>query len=349
MKKFFMFAAMASVALVSCVKNEPAMPVAQQDEISFESPLMAVPVKAVAEKTAFDQASDSFDVWGYFTDAKKTNVFTATQLYMNKVEISYDDSETAWKASTPYYWPNNGFLTFLAVYPSGLNATVVDSGVKITGYEVEETANVDLLVSEVSYDNVYIETGAPLVFNHVLSSVQFKVNTDVDDSHTLVLKSIKLKNINTTGSFQQDLTTGQMEAAAASDAAWTLADPKVLGEYTAFSGTQELTSTLEFVKGSGDNKTDLILLPQILETTQGTAAEIEVVYTLVNDTMGGSATPIEQEVTAVLAKDSVTEWLRGKRYTYNLTISLDEITFNPSVSDWEDGGSEAEEVTPDYN
>ena len=42
MKKFFMFAAMASVALASCVKNEPAMTVAQQDEIAFDLPVVAL-------------------------------------------------------------------------------------------------------------------------------------------------------------------------------------------------------------------------------------------------------------------------------------------------------------------
>ena len=50
MKKFFMFAAMASVALVSCVKNETA-PIAEeaQQEITFALPVLSPNLKSTNE------------------------------------------------------------------------------------------------------------------------------------------------------------------------------------------------------------------------------------------------------------------------------------------------------------
>ena len=46
---------------------------------------------------------------------------------------------------------------------------------------------------------------------------------------------------------------------------------------------------------------------------------------------------IENNVSSVSLNTSktVTEWLRGKRYIYTLTIGLDEILFAPTVTDWD--------------
>ena len=110
-----MFAAMASVALASCVKNEPAMTVAQQDEIAFDLPVMATPVKSVTETTAFAD-SDNFTVWGYITPAAQTS-FVNQQLYMNGVKVTCQDG--VWKAAAgKYYWPNNSYLTFVGYAPT---------------------------------------------------------------------------------------------------------------------------------------------------------------------------------------------------------------------------------------
>ena len=45
MKKFFFLAALASIALASCVKNEPAK-VDSQKEISFTTPVLGASTKA---------------------------------------------------------------------------------------------------------------------------------------------------------------------------------------------------------------------------------------------------------------------------------------------------------------
>ena len=362
MKKFFMFAAMASVALVSCVKNEPATVMADQDEVTFEVPVLAPAVKSVDETVegAFDS---DFKVWGYFTEAQQT-AFAPSALYMNGVNIELT-TEGVWKSSEgKYYWPNNGYLTFVGYAPSDANGAyaVGNNGLNITGYTVDSDAAEDLLVSKISYNNTKLTSannhdteaysnGAEIVFEHALSSIQFTVKTTadiVDNNYTLVVKKITILDAESKGDFAQvlDGTSHQMEASEAANDGWS---PKnVPADYVAYDGTGlTLTKDAQYTNGVAaqtENKTDLILLPQVI----GDDVKLEVQYTLKNTSMG-AADPILQTTTVDLNETTVLQWLRGKRYTYNLTIKLDEITFDPEVSAWVAGAEQENDVTPDYN
>ena len=368
MKKFFMFAAMASVALASCVKNEPAMTVAQQDEIAFDLPVVAPAVKSVTETVegAFNQ---SFKVWGYFSASEMENFTNATP-YMPGVVISLQDG--VWKsAGTKYYWPNNGYLTFVGYAPSDAVGTydVAATGLIIDDYVVDADADVDLLVSQISYNNTKpnsdndhgteaYENGAEIVFEHALSSVQFTVKTlqeILDNDYTLVVKKISILGAQSKGDFTQKLeeTPTQMALSTTTNDGWAATDPVVTANYVAYTNatataTPEgitLTANPLYTNGSDTqtaNTTDLILLPQVI----GENVKLEVVYTLANATM---TTPAEQTTTVDLNETTVDQWLRGKRYTYNLTVKLDEITFDPEVSAWVTGADQVNDVTPDYN
>lgn len=362
MKKFFMFAAMASVALVSCVKNETATLVADQDEVTFVSPVLAPSVKSVTE-TVEGAFTSAFKVWGYFTAAEQV-AFAPSALYMNGVNIKLTDG--VWKSSDgKYYWPNNGYLTFVGYAPSSAIGTysVGNNGLNITGYTVGEDADEDLLVSKISYNNTKLNAaedhgtaaysnGAEIVFEHALSSIQFTVKTTadiVDNNYTLVVKKITILNAESKGDFAQvlDATSNQMEASEAANDGWS---PKnVPANYVAYNNAEGLTLTAaaQFTNGAAAqtaNKTDLILLPQVI----GDDVKLEVQYTLKNASMG-TADPILQTTTVDLNETTVLQWLRGKRYTYNLTIKLDEITFDPEVSAWVAGDAQDNDVTPDYN
>lgn len=343
MKKFFMFAAMASVAFASCVKNEPVVSVAEQAEIAFDAPLLAPAVKSVAETTT--ATLPNFKVWGYFT-ATAVQSFSLTfsdatalsnSLYMNGVEIG-KDAHNIWKSTDKkYYWPVNGSLTFLACAPSSVaNVSVASNGLNIKDYVVGQKADQDLLVSKVAYgvnkkDHAN-NGGAPIVFEHALSSILFKVKTTddiVDNNYTLTVKKISLKGVVSTGSFAQKLDAQEhnMKPSTAENNGWTAGT--TMQDYVAYENATGITLTKDLQSTTtGENLTDLILLPQVL--TDDT--EVEVVFTLKNATMTGNA--IEQTLTAKLAQGSTQQWLRGKRYVYNLTIGLQEITFAPQVSPW---------------
>jgi hypothetical protein len=76
------------------------------------------------------------------------------------------------------------------------------------------------------------------------------------------------------------------------------------------------------------NQTDLICLPQTLPA----GATVVVTYSI---NPPGALTPeVDVTLETKIAALSATEWEPGKRYTYNLTIGLDEIYFAPEVTNW---------------
>ena len=69
------------------------------------------------------------------------------------------------------------------------------------------------------------------------------------------------------------------------------------------------------------------------DRANGNNVKLRVTFTLQNDQM---AEPITQVSTKDLITDTVTEWKEGCRYLYTISVDLDEIYFEPSVTDWVD-------------
>ena len=379
MKKFFMFAAMASVAFASCVKNETApVAISAEQEIVFESPVLLPNVKSTNEIQNNFPTDVNIGVWAHFfdnDDDEYTN-FAAGQLYMGKdtygLEIQYFADATVdnpnnttaevgtWKhATNKYYWPKNGSLTFSAYAPCTAKtkdaASVGATGILFEDYVVDHETNSnqeDLLFSERVYnkkavDNntTYPYAGVALDFKHALSSIVFKVKAQADYSTTqLTVKKIELLNVVNKGSFNQGLDD---EDGAVTDGPetqlWTLATAAenkkiysvdlpaggiILDEtnvkYT-HNGETDATAPV-----AGKRVTDLILLPQELDNCQ-----LRVTFELLNDQMDQNR-PLTQVLVKDLATTTVDEWLRGSRYTYTISVALDEIYFEPTVTDWDD-------------
>ena len=373
MKKFFMFAAMASVTFASCVKNEPAPSVIDdQVEIAFEAPVLAPNVKSATEFHNDFPTDVKIGVWAYYyvnptnaeLEANYTN-FDAGTLYMGSAQgglpiqytqLSADPLSGTWKhAVNKYYWPKNGALTFTAYAPyteaNARLANTTESGVTFTDYVVPANDNSlmeDLLYSERVYDatvanltnpdrsNAY--EGVSLVFKHALSSIRFTLKAAADyNPTTLIVKKIELLNVVSKGSFDQNLADA--DDATSPKGVWTLSDVKET--YTVdLPSTDGITLSSTEVKyannaqvaapvsANGKQVTDFILLPQKLNNVQ-----LRVTFTLKNDQM---AAPIEQVLTKKLITDTVTEWHEGSRYTYNVAVALDEIYFEPTVTNWVD-------------
>ena len=378
MKKFFMFAAMASVALVSCVKNEgPSAALSAEQEIVFESPILLPNVKSTNEIQNDFPTDVNIGVWAhFFNNAQAGDNYTQWvdgQLYMGKeqggLELQYfataavDNPNNAtatvgtWKnAANKYYWPKNGSLTFSAYAPysdkTKKAASVDAEGIHFTDYRVSATpsAQEDLLFSERVYnkkavDNntTYPYAGVSLDFKHALSSIVFKVKAQADYSSTqLKVTKIELLNIVNKGTFNQGLadTDGDLTEGPGTQL-WTLATADtnkvtysvdlpaggiILHEtnvkYT-HNGTTNATAA-----SKGKKVTDLILLPQELDNCQ-----LRVTFELLNDQMDQTK-PLTQVLVKNLMTATVGKWLRGSRYTYTISVALDEIYFEPTVTDW---------------
>lgn len=365
MKKFFFLTVVAGVALAGCVKNEPA-PFESEQQITFAAPVVGLNTKAVNEvwnNYPTDAAYD-FVVWGYYYAGGTYTGFADGQLYMNNVTVSYDGTLSGWAPATPYYWPKNGSLTFIAYSPATLKATeditVTKAGIQIEDYTVDAdpAKQVDLLFSERAYNKKSVDddiagsgetdkdpsvtddryAGVHLSFKHALSSILFTARTkDTYTGTTITLKEISLLNIKSSGTFNQTLKDANGETTAANTEVWAgQNEPK---NYVISGLNQILDANAYYPSTNGTGspavadglrKSDFILLPQKFEI-YAPIPTIQVKYTIESP----DSAPIEQ-VQEVPLRTLTDEWKWGYRYIYNLIIALDKIYFEPYVTPWTD-------------
>ena len=362
MKKLFFIAAIASAALVGCTKNELAPSVTEQQEISFANPVMS-PATKVAEVANDYSTSLHFGVWAHFydqtTDLSKYTTFAGGEVYMNNVEVEYVDGVKGWKnATTPYFWPKNGSLTFIAYSPYGATGAGVDAnGIKFTNYVVGDASDQDdLLFSERAYDKKAVDqptsaadpyAGVQLNFKHALSSIMFKVKAAGNyPGHTLKVIKVEILNAYSKGTFSQGLGDNGTAVTAdpATNPGWSgQSSERTYVAYDNTTGIELHPTNVKFLHSGSiaatDNTTDLILLPQPLKHTGTSEVVVKVTYTLQNDDM---SSPIKQVGEIKLATGNaggyfagIESWQRGKRYIYTISVGLDEIYFDPIVTGWD--------------
>ena len=336
MKKTVLFIA-AAAALAACSKNE-VMPagVAGDAEITW---LTAPKSKAIADRDSRKDFSHDnvFASYAYALGAGKTwsADYASAAEYVPGVTISYMND--VWKnADTKYFWPKEGSLTFFAwsinennlnAYKNAVSCTPAD-GIK-ADLDVVANKNVDFLVADMQADKnanekLYDHNGVPTLFRHKLSYVVFKVRTDKDYSEmkTITLKSIKFTGASSKGAYSQLAEGAVFEKIADSDAAdqtYSAADQVVLGgEY------QDVASVDQY-----------LYMPQ---TFTENGAELNIVYTVTTkkEYTGGQNDYEETLNYTVDVKNLFASWEMGKRYTFNLTFSLDEILWDPAVENWTD-------------
>lgn len=355
MKKVFLIAA-AVVAFAACSKNEVLPSSSINNEISFN---VAPRTKALAHDQSAFGVDNHFISYAYFlTDDKKwpTN---AGSIYINGAEVSshVDASATGgrvWKAANSYYWPKSekSSLTFFA-WSKNTNecslaggATVScdpQKGIAFTGYDVTSNKNVDLLVADVAAnkhgnENLYTYSGVPTLFRHKLSYVIFKVKTQkAYAGKEFALKSIKFVGLGSKASYDQKANDGT-DPVYNTVGEW--ATTTATADQVYFNATTPVVFTdTDFVletaaTASVDQK---YYLPQALTAVTpgaGVAGSIEVVYTI--KTTEGEAVSTETVTRYISAKSMFADDLKiNKKYTCTLTFSLDEITWDPAVQDWD--------------
>ena len=355
MKKLFFIAAIASAALVSCIKNELAPSVTEQHEIAFAAPVVGLHTKAAEIEGTTYPNTVNFNVWAWYHE----NVFNGTgNVYMNEVTVKYsaedpdagDSGENTWRPEKAYYWPKNGKLTFEAYSPSNLETKVtgcsvtstVDGGLVVADYDVPADAanQIDLLYSDRNYNRVASSTnkdggydGVDIAFNHALAVVKVFVKAENDAA----IKDVRVKDVHIINAYHKGtLTVSPDYLTATNSPLWNPIDDRTT--YDVVSATDYTTSiTLTSTSVYQQLGVNHILLPQVF-TTSGTKIKID--YYINN----GGEFPIEQTYTFDLAStdhkddasNQIKSWEMGKRYTYNITIGVDDIYFAPSVKDWDD-------------
>ena len=364
MKKLIvLFSAVA--ALAACSKNEVVPAVSGENvEISYK-----VAPRTKAETQTFD-TKNVFASWAYYLPKKSSwdNNSKDAKIYIGKegddgIKISYGNN--VWKdQTTSYYWPKEGKLTFFAYSLNSSSLTDksgTDTHFTCLNHEsqygifgslnLDTHPNTDFLVADIAKDktanqNVYNFNGVPTLFKHKLSRVKFAVKKKADYANTTItLNSITFKKLvygMTYTQFKNDAAKGIITDYIAPG---TNRDKEQ--EYT--KTDFEVSSSTAFVPVP--NEVRYIYIPQDFKnvTDATKIATIEVKYT-VTLKKGTSETDkgISETYTKTLnVKDIFDSWEIGKRYTFNLIFSLDEIKWAPAVGDWEDEIKNIDVVTGD--
>ena len=358
MKKIFILATIASVALAGCTKNELAAPTNEQEVITFADPVAHVVTKTVLTPVEYPTTS-SFSVFAdyhknvYATDKSADTNFSAYMRGTEGVDVTHKTTaigefDSYWSPATPYYWPKDGYLTFAAYSPASAkeNAAIsysIFNGISIQNYEVKQdlTNQCDLMLSNRVSDQKSTDMvtnspspydGVQLTFSHVLSAIKFTVATDIDYSaggYTITLNTLKVKNAYKQGDLKQ-FANKDVNAVALANI-WSNVDTEETTGYTV-CGTDKPLST-RAVKFSEDIDADLVLLPQGLDHTANSGGKVtaEVVYTIAK----AGESSIQYTANLDLSGKTDGKWDAGKRYIYEITIGMEQVVFAPTVTGWD--------------
>ena len=349
MKKSLIIAGLACVALAACTKNE-VVSVAPDQEITFQT----IETKAAS---SFKQ-TNIFTSYAYFLPETATNWdtdATSSQTYIDGAEVSYNSTNHYWKSSSAYYWPKKGKLTFFAWSTNSPATTMVGATVKCskeTGITVDEldittNKNVDFLVADIAKDQTANTTshedkggnawqnGVPTVFKHALSSIAFKAMTvsngvaydyKTNNGIEFYITSIDIKSAVNRKYTQGNTTSNHTWE----DVASTTASPlDVLTPATRIEVTKDAPTTT-YAPVDDDYK---IVMPQTFAASDGNT--ITVNYDIVYFATGG--TPVTESISKTVDlfdAFGATGWKPTKKYILTIKLGLDEILWDPDVTDW---------------
>lgn len=381
MRKSLFFAAFACVALASCVTDDVSennQEVKSPQKITFNAPVVSGITRAVAGEQPkgtpnIYSKNEKFRVYAMWSKSNYTE-WKEDNLYMNGIVVAHGgDGANYWASEyynnqNPYYWPEDGCLTFAAYSPAdatneATSITYNANGLKVENFTIKDNCaeQYDLMYSIRSYNRIASENnltgdghttnsynGVDILFKHALSSIKFKVKTDTEYKGTTIkIKMIEILNVSNKGTFQENITDG---ANYISDPEWTVDyNSGNQKNYTAWENTGGQTVS----HGTAQDLTgisDIILLPQdMANSLANKIIAVRVKYSITS----GSGKEIEQENTLYLNdydndgtgndyyKDkntnaNIAAWEMGKRYTYTINFGLDKIFFSPEVTNWTD-------------
>lgn len=323
MKKTFLFVLATATMIVACDKSEFINEKGQQQgEVAFS------PVNQPATKAPITTAAFPDDNIIYVSASNNKAKFFEAK--------TFKKDGLVWKnyvgaLQTPIYWPLGGAGSFdFLAYSTTLAATAVwGDGDPLTDDDVAGSVTItypanytapavgvkatqdDLLYATTS--SASRNTALPIEFKHALAWVNFMVKSNINVN----IKKIELVNVYTEGKFTIDqtqntpVTSWDFSTAVASDKGiLTYTDESTDNVYASFNidGTAGHETATDHA--FGDNG---ILLPaQPIPNFKITydLGEGDLVYT-VNQPRG--------------------TWENGKKYTYKIAITFNEITLAPTV------------------
>ena len=296
MKRLFILASAAIVALASCSKTQVVYNDAPE-EIGFKTVTGAM--TKVADGT---QMPETMGVIAY-----KGN----EQYFPN---TSYSNKTTYWGATSneeKRYWPVDGDLTFTVYAPFSSTAMDYDNAEKTLEFTADNStvgSQIDWLYGEnqpTGNKEAYGATNMPVQLNHALT--QIVINFSANAADLVTLTSVSLNNTNQIG-------TGTITYPDATPS-WTQTDNGSDMQLLALNSSVALTTS----------PTEYVCL--VIPTTALDTEEIHFTYKL-----AGSNVDLPYTITNTQLGNT---WTYGKRYIYNVSIGAAEIMIDPTVTAWD--------------
>ena len=338
MKKSQLILAATLVVFAACTKSNVPAPKATTDqgEIGFNVVNQKATKANDAIITGTTYAHDNtFQVWGWQSEAGDFSdvAANAASNFMSNLTISWTggrESRTeAWRnADNYYYWPFTGKISFLAVHPSTVapsttawDATNKKPQATVADYTITPGSNetVDLMFA--TNEGARRADPLPMVFKHALSQIEVKVKTEEDYTADVAfdVESVTFNNIDLSG-----------DATYANDAI-TWADNATQTESWTYYDTvlEDITKDYQVYGAAKVN----IPQPSTVADDPATTDTIEGTYLTIGYSMEqtGSA-----KITGTVNISKPQVWEPGKKYVYTLNFKLNEILFDPTVTDWID-------------
>lgn len=345
MKKICLYAACMAVVMTSCSSEEENMAGATDgNKVAFAT-YVDMNARALVKNT-FSEG----DV--LCINAFQHNGSTVGQEFVNNFMQNEKLTKTAtgWTYENSKFWPMNeeDRISFVASYPD--IAPTIENGICSFDFDVDANAAAqqDLMWSTITdahrndrngtHQNGALETPATtplnnvvLHFRHALSKIVFNAKAATYYSGTTItVTDIIVNNLYGAGSYSLSADLGK--------GSWTMEGEQNNSYMPLSGGTDAAIDTYSRTFG-----TSLLMIPQVLSTTDGNESTVTIKYTV---KYANPSKEVNEERTFNLAtaalKDGNT-WEQDKIYNYNFNITLDMITFDAVVDSW--SGTENNEMS----
>lgn len=370
MKKILLLAAAAMVMAASCEKTQIINPV--EDTIGFDS-RMGKLTKAEADNQA-TLKKQGLKVWAFYAYEDATNGIVPGNKFddMEALDVAWDatlnSGSGAWKTIKDYYWPGeNKDLNFFAVSSDlfkGDTPALPTANIKfsnkglatgramtVENYTVTPAnATDDLMVADfVNQHQGQNGKKVHLNFHHALSRVTFKFLTAqaATEQEYVQVNSISVAGLTTNGNLNVTETAEQPsgydnhgETTTHVSLGWTAASTPVTGNFTKTEAEKLGTTAAEYVTW--------LVIPQNIYTAELAETNKKVV---INYSIKSAKNTVTKNVTFELGTETLNKWAVNQAITYTVNITPTKITFDPSVSEWDqyDANSETPDVDDDIN
>ena len=366
MKKLFLFS-VAALAFCACSSDETVSENSaanqQPKQISF-APLNKVNTRAAVQGTTFP-TTNTMEVRAYQTQPSAAEYFPKTTYKYQYAGGSSTGAGSTWGGDPARYWPLSAAkLNFFAVSGASVTASHITIANALASASVAYTsANLygATTQSDIMYafgrgavtqsgNNLTFNNSAPvdMEFKHALALINFQIKAGNDASKAIEIKKIELNGARYTGSLTITNTNAETESSTwSAKVDWTpdgvvnnVKVPNIGNE------TTPVALTTDFAPDNSDTEepTDwasLMIIPstQTATVTQYGFTTIKITYVLDSKEYTYEYAPAgwtdedSNPTTPDVATPTYVE--AGKKYTYQITMTLHEILINPTVDDWD--------------